>query len=77
MSVPPYEIVDHRCNHPSHENDGVYRMSGHCVNCGTAPLVGLFTAGHDRFGKGGPCPACGCRQVQWDKLADDDPATAL
>ncbi len=78
MSVPSFDIVDQRCTHSSHAASAkVYRMSGYCLNCGAAPLVGLFTAGHDRFGKDGPCPACGCRQLRWDKLADSDPATAL
>ena len=75
---PQYDIIDQRCNHRHHDGDTrVYRMSGHCTNCGTRPLVGLFTAGHESTGYHGPCPACGCRSVQWDKLADLDPDAAL
>jgi hypothetical protein len=79
VSVPPYDIIDRRCNHPSHhgeEKEHVYRMSGRCYNCGASPLVGLFTSGHGASDPG-KCPACGCYDVRWSKLADDDPATAL
>ena len=73
-----FDIIDQRCNHSSHDDSpNVYRMAGTCYNCGTKGLVGLFTAGHDHFGKHGPCPACGCRNVQWQGLADANPETAL
>ena len=77
MGVPPYDIIDQRCSHHSHRDETAqraYRMSGRCYNCGASPLVGLFTYGH---GSSSKCPACGCYEVRWSKLADDDPATAL
>ena len=72
-----YDIVDCRCTHPRcHRADtgSVYRMAGACRNCGTRPLIGLFTAGHEASGgvSGGTCPACGCERLHWDRLAGPD-----
>lgn len=79
-SQPRYDIIDQRCTHPrctDAESGRAYRMAGECINCGTKPLVGLFTAGHEHGYNGGPCPACGCRKVRWTSLADASPETAL
>lgn len=46
---------------------GIYRMVGGCYNCGTIPILGLFTVGHSAAG--GDCPACGCSRLHWDQLA--------
>jgi hypothetical protein len=74
-----YDIIDERCTLPrcAEAASGlVYRMAGHCQNCGAKPLVGLFSAGHEHGYDGGPCPACGCRKIRWTELADSDPETA-
>jgi len=39
--------------------------------CGTSPILGLFTAGH-QHGNGGDCPVCGVSRLHWDRLATPD-----
>lgn len=63
-------FVDRRCGHPRCNQTSVYRMIGGCYNCGTTPLLGLFTATHEA--SGGQCPACGCERLHWDRLATPD-----
>ena len=76
--APQYDIIDERCTHRNcADNETFYRMSGSCLNCKAGPLVGLFTSDHSAIGVRSACPACGCREVRWDKLADLDPGTAL
>lgn len=47
-------------------------MIGGCYNCGTKPILGLFTAGHEATGVGVACPVCGCSRLHWDRLATAD-----
>jgi hypothetical protein len=73
-------FTDERCRHPrcaAAEKGDAYRMVGGCYNCGTEPILGLFTAGH-RHGNDGRCPVCGCSRLHWDRLASPDeiPAAA-
>jgi hypothetical protein len=78
MTAPRYDIIDERCTHLNcADNTYVYRMSGSCMNCKAGPLTGLFTSDHTAFTMQSRCPACGCREVRWNKLADLDPGTAL
>ena len=71
--MPDLLFVDRRCT--CNEPDA-YRMIGGCYNCGTSPILGLFSAGHQQGG--GECPACGCDRLHWDRLAtpDEIPAEA-
>jgi hypothetical protein len=64
-------FVDRRCGicRDAGKTDA-YRMTGGCYNCGTAPILGLFTAGHEKGG--GKCPVCGCERLHWDRLATAD-----
>ena len=58
-------ILD-RCTHK-----GTYKMSGRCSNCGTEPIVGTFSRGHEAMsGWGSPeCPICGCSgKIYWKGL---------
>lgn len=66
-----YPLVDRRCTHFRCAEPDVYRMVGHCTNCGTGPLLVLLSAGHD-VSHEGQCPKCGCRKVHCDRLAADD-----
>jgi hypothetical protein len=65
-------FIDQRCRQSQCEHKGVYRMIGGCYNCGTKPILGLFTAGHEVSGVSGDCPACGCTRLHWDRLAAPD-----
>jgi hypothetical protein len=51
-----------------HRPDGAYRMEGHCTNCGTRPLHGIFVKGTLATDQG-ECPACGCCALHWVRLA--------
>lgn len=68
-------LVDSRCGHPRCDETSVYRMRGHCTNCGNGALLGLFTARHE-VGQGvlgrAECPTCGNRTCRWDRLATPD-----
>jgi len=68
-------LIDCRCGHPRCDEQGVYRMAGHCTNCGRTGLIGLFTAGHQVangvLGRG-QCPSCGNQTCYWDRLATPD-----
>jgi hypothetical protein len=62
--------IDGRCDDP-HCSKDMYRMVGHCRNCGTGDILLLFTSGHRR--RPLTCPVCGCyREVCSDRLATDD-----
>ena len=64
-------IVDRRCSICRDQGKtSMYRMIGGCYNCGTALILGLFTAGHEKGG--GKCPRCGCDRLHWDRLATED-----
>lgn len=53
---------------------GCYRMIGRCTNCGKAPVIGIFTTGHEAggglLGSAG-CPVCGVRSLMWLRLAKE------
>lgn len=71
-------LIDQRCTHKNcTDKTGAYRMVGHCRNCSTDGILGLFTEGHEH-GHDTECPVCGCRCVHWDRLAtaDEIPAAA-
>lgn len=63
-------LVDRRCGHRWCDGKNAYRMIGGCYNCGTSPLLGLFTVTHEA--EGGDCPVCGCSRLHWNRLAGDD-----
>ena len=63
-------FLDRRCSMGACPHKGAYRMIGACRNCGTEPILGLFTAGHEATG--GDCPVCGCNRLHWDRLATPD-----
>ena len=65
-------FIDRRCRHRNCEGKDAYRMIGSCYNCGTKPILGLFTAGHEASGISGDCPICGCTRLHWDRLATED-----
>jgi hypothetical protein len=65
-------FIDRRCKHRNCEGKDAYRMIGGCYNCGTAPILGLFTTGHQATGLSGDCPVCGCSRLHWDRLASED-----
>ena len=47
-------------------------MVGHCANCKTSGIIGVFTRGHEASsGWSSPkCPVCGCSSViYWEGLA--------
>jgi hypothetical protein len=49
----------------------MYRMIGHCRNCGTKDVLVLHSKGHEARDKS--CPICGCdRAVSSDRIATDD-----
>ena len=66
--------VDARCFCQRCEGDGrpnIYRMIGHCFNCGQKPILILNREG-DRAGKL-TCPTCGVwNAVYQDRLATPD-----
>jgi hypothetical protein len=65
-------FVDRRCTHRNcADKTGVYRMVGRCLNCGTTPILGLFTSGHEHS-HGGDCPVCGVSRLHWDRLASPE-----
>lgn len=71
LKPPVSALVDRRCTYGAcATRTGAYRMIGGCYNCGTSPLLGLFTVTHEA--KGGDCPACGCSRLHWDRLATPD-----
>lgn len=54
------------------EGEDTYRMLGHCANCKTQRIVGVFTKGHQaQSGWSSPaCPVCGCSgMIYWERLA--------
>ena len=62
--------IDGRCSDP-HCSGDMYRMVGHCTNCGTKGILVLHTKGHEARDK--DCPVCGCtRAMRSDRLATDD-----
>ena len=62
--------IDGRCDEP-HCSKDMYRMVGHCRNCGTGDILLLFTRGHET--RPLTCPGCGSyREVRSDRLATDD-----
>lgn len=66
------QTVDHRCTMTMCEHrTGIYRMVGRCGNCGTEPVLVLYTEGHTADHV--DCPVCGCRNsVRTSRLATDD-----
>ena len=55
--------------------DGIYRMVGHCTNCGQRDVLMLFRQGDKATGL--DCPTCGMRGFSWqgvlpDRLATED-----
>lgn len=73
-------MVDARCIHTrcSHRNDDAYRLVGKCLNCQSDPVVGMFSFGHEASsGALGPaCPRCGCREIRWRGMEDDEARVA-
>lgn len=70
MTVRKTPTLDARCTHKdcSRGNDrGEYSMTGYCTNCGTEPIIGTFTVGHEagRGVLGKECPVCGCKCLGW------------
>jgi len=67
-------FVDARCHHRDCETKNAYRMIGSCYNCGTKPVLGLFTTGHEKRNGvlGEDCPVCGTRNLHWTRLATPD-----
>lgn len=65
-----YPLVDRRCGHPRCGEKNVYRMVGHCTNCGNGPLLVLLSARHE-VSHTGTCPKCGNYTVHCDRLAED------
>lgn len=65
--------VDNRCGVPTCSGD-IYRMVGHCTNCGVKPVLILYTKGHEALGPTSkPCPTCGNHYaVRPDRLATED-----
>lgn len=62
--------IDARCHDPNCSPD-MYRMIGHCRNCGIKGILVLHTRRHEARDK--DCPICGCvRAVSSDRLATDD-----
>jgi hypothetical protein len=69
-SRPPMLTIDARCDDLNCSPD-IYRMIGHCTNCGTKDILVLHTRGHKARDK--DCPVCGCHGVvRSDRLATDD-----
>lgn len=66
-----YPLVDARCRHHNCDEKNVYRMVGHCTNCGNGSLLLLISAGH-RAPTAERCPKCGCYDVRADRLASDN-----
>lgn len=66
-----YPLIDGRCTHLRCSEPDVYRMVGHCGNCGSGPYLILLTAGHEKSNEE-QCPKCGCRKVRCERLAADD-----
>lgn len=69
--------VDARCKRDGHERDNIYRMVGHCTNCGTADVLLLITEGHEApRTNNARCPVCGCSGykggIHPDRLATAD-----
>lgn len=72
-SEAPVPFVDARCGCSScvTRTKDVYRMIGHCANCGTEPILVLYRKGDQAALK--DCPVCGCwHAVQADRLATPD-----
>jgi len=64
-------IVDRRCSRcQGGGRTDIYRMIGHCSNCRSEPILGLFSVTHEA--SGGDCPVCGCSRLHWDRLATAD-----
>lgn len=66
--------VDARCTHRDclrGNNKGEYKLAGYCTNCGTEPIVGVFTVGHEAGSGvlGRKCPVCGCKRLGWRGIA--------
>lgn len=69
--IGAYPLVDRRCTHHRCTEKNVYRMVGHCTNCGAKPLLVLISARHE-VPTESACPKCGCYAVRCDRLATDD-----
>jgi hypothetical protein len=64
-------LVDRRCSHRSCGGKSIYRMVGFCRNCGSGPLLMLFTSGHQA--SPGECPLCGCCDAVYpERLAAEE-----
>lgn len=68
--------IDARCTmrQCEHKKD-IYRMVGHCSNCGTDNILILVSAGHEAprsMSSPENCPICGCAKVGADRIATDD-----
>lgn len=73
-------FIDARCGCPRCEarTGDVYRMVGHCANCGADGILILYRKGDQAARQ--DCPICGCTwSVVADRLAtaDEIPETAL
>lgn len=65
--------VDGRCGCSQCEErtGNIYRMVGHCTNCGTEPVLMLFRAGDPKCDL--DCPECGVwKAIHPDRKATDD-----
>jgi ssDNA-binding Zn-finger/Zn-ribbon topoisomerase 1 len=65
--------IDKRCDCKDciERTTDIYRMVGHCQNCGQRDILMLFRSG-DKAGNG-DCPVCGnWRSVSADRLATPD-----
>lgn len=74
--MPDSAFIDLRCRHRTCADKDAYRMIGGCYNCGTTPILGLFTVGHQTSGISGDCPVCGCTDLHWERLATEDEVPA-
>jgi hypothetical protein len=62
--------VDDRCSDKKCAG-GIYRMVGTCRNCGTQPILVLYSASHRSSDV--DCPVCGCwHTVSTTRLATED-----
>ncbi|MGB6771159.1 MAG: hypothetical protein WBF51_04055 [Candidatus Dormiibacterota bacterium] len=67
----PLLTSDNRCSDQMCADRDIYRMIGHCYNCKTSAILGLFTVRHGSIGQR-DCPVCGCRTVEFLRLATPD-----
>lgn len=69
--------VDNRCTMPScAHGKTIYRMVGHCTNCGAQDVLVLLSGGHSVGSWQPECPVCGCEGynggIHLDRLATED-----